>query len=95
MINLTMPVLIVSMTILGVSTQANAGNPYNIADGCLPYYQEYQATGETPKAFVAAKNGRCGSWHGGNSPAQVKAKAMQLCQTYGGTACRLVEHVDQ
>lgn len=71
-----------------------AANPYNLDDRCLPSYQQYQQAYDNPKAFVAAKNGLCGFWHGALSPSDAKAKAIAECQKYGGTGCHLVEHVD-
>ena len=85
----------VAMTIgATASDKAFAANPYNLDDRCLPFYQEYRQASDNPKAFVAAKNGLCGFWHGALSALDAKAKAIAECQRYGGSGCRLVEHVD-
>lgn len=59
------------------------------------FHQDYSQAADVPKAFVAAKNGSRGPWHGAATPQGAKAKAMGLCRQYGGTGCRLVEYVDQ
>ncbi len=71
-----------------VSTHSANLRPYTLSDRCRALLTDYLDAKEK-KAFALARNGSCGYGHGFPTQPEAEARAIEECQSAGGTDCRI------